>query len=158
VEHDAGPARAPCSPRRPRADGELVAWKGREPYFPRICRRVLNFDLTVPVTFVAFDLLRVDDTDVTGRPFAERRGLLEELVVARPGWALSETFDDGAALYAAVCEHGLEGVVAKKRSSHYRPGERGWVKTKNPDYWRRDDEREAIARFRERRAASFARR
>jgi len=23
-------------------DGELVAWKGSEPYFPLVCRRVLN--------------------------------------------------------------------------------------------------------------------
>jgi len=94
-------------------DGELGAWKDRVPWFPDVCRRILNFDLTVPVTFVVFDLLRVDGTDVTIRPFAERRGLLEELVVVRPGWAISETFDDGAALYAAVCEHDLEGVVAK---------------------------------------------
>jgi ATP-dependent DNA ligase len=30
----------------------------------------------------------------------------------------------------------LEGVVAKRLSSVYRPGERGWIKIKNPDYWR----------------------
>jgi ATP-dependent DNA ligase len=30
-------------------------------------------------------------------------------------------FDDGAALYAGVCAHGLEGVVAKKLTSRYRP-------------------------------------
>jgi bifunctional non-homologous end joining protein LigD len=23
-------------------DGELVAWKGRQPWFPNVCRRVLN--------------------------------------------------------------------------------------------------------------------
>jgi hypothetical protein len=48
----------------------------------------------------------------------------------------------------------LEGVVAKKRSSRYRSGERGWIKLKNPDYWRRDEEREALARSRERRGAN----
>jgi hypothetical protein len=26
--------------------------------------------------------------------------------------------------------------VAKKRSGHYLPGRRGWIKTKNRDYWR----------------------
>jgi len=30
-----------------------------------------------------------------------------------------------------VCAHELEGVVAKRRASLYRPGERGWVKIKN---------------------------
>jgi ATP-dependent DNA ligase len=47
---------------------------------------------------------------------------------------------------------GLEGVVAKKLSSRYQPGERGWIKLKNPNYWRRDAEREAMARKHERRA------
>ena len=61
-----------------------------------------------------------------------------------PGWATSETFDDGDAFYAAVSAHGLEGVVAKRRSGRYRPGERGWVKVKNPSYWPRDSEIEAM--------------
>jgi bifunctional non-homologous end joining protein LigD len=132
-------------------DGELVAWNRQVPWFPNVCRRMLNNDLTVPVTFVAFDLLRVDGTDVTDRSFDERRALLEELVVNGPGWAISETFDDGEALHAAVCEHGLEGVVAKRRSSRYVPGERRWVKTKNPTYWRRESEVEGIRRSSERR-------
>jgi ATP-dependent DNA ligase len=41
-------------------------------------------------------------------------------------------------------------VVAKRLASRYRPGERGWVKMKNPNYWRRDSEREAMQRSRER--------
>ena len=35
-----------------------------------------------------------------------------------------------------VVDLGLEGVVAKKRSGHYLPGRRGWIKTKNRAYWR----------------------
>jgi hypothetical protein len=56
-------------------------------------------------------------------------------------------------VYAAVCEHGFEGVVAKKDSDRYRPGERRWVKLKNPQYWRRDSEMDAIQRSAERRTA-----
>ena len=37
-------------------DGELVAWKGTEPYFPHICRRVLNWDMSIPLTFIVFDV------------------------------------------------------------------------------------------------------
>jgi len=33
---------------------------------------------------------------------------------------------------------GLEGVIAKQRSSRYHPGDRGWIKVKNPNYWRPD--------------------
>lgn len=42
-----------------------------------------------------------------------------------------------------VCELGLEGVVAKKRSGDYLPGRRNWIKTKNRDYWRYPLELEA---------------
>ena len=38
----------------------------------------------------------------------------------------------------------------------YRLGERGWVKVKNPNYWRRDAELEAMARKHERRAKTRA--
>jgi ATP-dependent DNA ligase len=57
-----------------------------------------------------------------------------------------------AGLFTAVCDLGFEGVVAKNDSSLYRPNDRGWVKIKNPDYWRRDAEREAMTRKHERRA------
>jgi ATP-dependent DNA ligase len=38
----------------------------------------------------------------------------------------------------------LEGVVAKRRSGRYQPGERGWVRVKNRDYWRWEIERGAV--------------
>ena len=62
-------------------------------------------------------------------------------------WMTPEAFDDGAALFEAICKHELEGIVAKRRSSPYRPGARGWIKRKNRDYWRYEMEREsAISR------------
>ncbi len=36
-----------------------------------------------------------------------------EARASRPVWTTSETFDEGEALFAAVCELGLEGMVAK---------------------------------------------
>ena len=132
-------------------DGELVAWKGSEPYFPLVCRRVLNRDMSIPLTFVIFDLLHRDGVDLTGRPYVERRRELEELQLDGSAWTTSETFDDGRALFTAVCELGFEGVVAKNHSSLYRPNDRGWVKVKNLNYWRRDAKREAMSRKHERR-------
>jgi len=134
-------------------DGELVAWKGSEPYFPLICRRVLNRDMSIPMTFIVFDLLRLDGTDVSERPYSERRKLLESLDLNSCWWRTGDTFSDGEALFAAVCEMGFEGIIAKKRSSRYRPGDRGWIKVKNRNYWRRDSELEAMQRSAERRAA-----
>jgi hypothetical protein len=37
---------------------------------------------------------------------------------------------------------GHENVVAKKLTSPYGSTERGWVKVKNSNYWRRESERE----------------
>ena len=54
-----------------------------------------------------------------------------------------------------MCEHGLEGVVAKRLRGIYRPGQRGsWLTVKNPDYWRREDEVAALTRSIERWAVS----
>jgi ATP-dependent DNA ligase len=51
-------------------------------------------------------------------------------------WQTPERFDDGEALFEAVCAHELEGIVAKPLTSQYRPAERGWVKIQNKAYWR----------------------
>ena len=83
-------------------DGELVAWKGSEPYFPHVCRRVLNWDMSIPLTFVVFDLLRLEGTDVTERPYSERRRLLEGLDLNSSWWRTGDTFSDGDALYCCV--------------------------------------------------------
>jgi ATP-dependent DNA ligase len=88
-------------------------------------------------------------------PYRERRRLLERLNLDGADWTTPETFSDGDALWQAVCERGLEGVVAKKMASRYRSGERGWVKVKNRAYWRRDSEREAMQRAAEHHARSL---
>jgi bifunctional non-homologous end joining protein LigD len=103
------------------------------------------------MTFVVFDVLRRDGVDLTSQPYLERRQELEGLSLDGPAWTTCERFDDGRALFTAVCKLGFEGVVAKNHSSLYRPNDRGWVKVKNPNYWRRDAEREAIVRKQERR-------
>ena len=48
----------------------------------------------------------------------------------------TEVFDDGEALWEAVCAHEREGVVVKPRRSRYLPSERGWLKVKNRAYSR----------------------
>ena len=65
-----------------------------------------------------------------------------------PRWHTPETFEEGAALWAAVCEHELEGILVKRRSGRYTPGERRWIKVKNREYWRYELERERAMRSR----------
>jgi bifunctional non-homologous end joining protein LigD len=73
----------------------------------------------------------------------ERRRQLEALNLNGAFWRTPERFDDGEALFEAVCERELEGIVAKRIEGRYRPGERGWVKVKNRSYRRWEIERES---------------
>jgi bifunctional non-homologous end joining protein LigD len=125
-------------------DGELCAFgPDGTPDFPLICERMLMRRSGIPVTYMVFDLLSLDGQDFTGAPYSERRAQLEALDLNGTHWQTPETFDDGELLFDAVCEHELEGVVAKRKGSRYRPGDRGWVKIKNREYWRYELERES---------------
>jgi hypothetical protein len=53
-----------------------------------------------------------------------------------------------------VVDRELEGVVAKRLEERYRPGERGSIKRKNPDWPRYQAEREAAIRDRKRHVRS----
>lgn len=81
----------------------------------------------------------------TRRPGADRRVLLEDLCLGGGPWIVAPVFEDGDALFASVA-HGLEGIVCKRRSQPYRPGERGWIKVKNRAYWRYRFEVESLQR------------
>ena len=110
-------------------DGELVAFNDKgAPHRPLLCERVLHGNRSIQVTFVAFDVLRVDGNDLMGNTWAARRALLEELGVERRCVRLSDVFETER----RWVDHGLEGVVAKRRNGVYRPGYRGWTKIKNP--------------------------
>ena len=88
---------------------------------------------TGPLVYYAFDLLEVDGEPLLAQPLSERRRRLRELLDgSSPTVRFSEAFDDGEALFAAARERGLEGIVAKRRSSPYRQGRRTreWLKIK----------------------------
>jgi len=118
-------------------DGEIVVLAGGVPSFEALAERMHVRDgararvlaARSPVTFVAFDLLVLDGEDLTRRPLDERRAALESL--ALPGRAqLSPSYPDLDPLWDVTLDHGLEGVLAKRRSSTYQPGRRSpdWVK------------------------------
>ena len=83
--------------------------------------------------FYLFDLLELERQPLLEQPLERRRELLEELLVeGNPLIRLSSDFDQGEVLMAAVLEQDLEGVVAKRLGSIYRPGRRSadWIKVK----------------------------
>jgi bifunctional non-homologous end joining protein LigD len=113
-------------------DGEIVAFVDGRPSFERLQARmhvrgkseVARLVTEAPVTFVAFDLLRRFGVDLTARPYTERRATLERFLEEHEGWTSSPSFDDGPATEAVARQHSLEGVVAKRLDSVYRPGTR----------------------------------
>ncbi|HYZ93587.1 MAG TPA: non-homologous end-joining DNA ligase [Actinomycetota bacterium] len=122
-------------------DGEIVAFEDGVPSFEKLQSRIHvrnerdieRLMKTTPVAYVAFDLLYLDGRDLTARPYSERRELLEETVVPTDRFQISPAVDGmGTALFDAAREQGLEGIVAKKRSSRYEPGKRSkfWLKVK----------------------------
>jgi bifunctional non-homologous end joining protein LigD len=125
-------------------DGEVVAFGGGTwPSFETLQQRI-NISspaqirllaAQVPVTYLAFDLLCLDGRPLLDTPYSERRGLLDGLGLTGRHCQTPPSFTDvsGADLVAVSKQHGLEGVVAKRRESRYEPGKRSpaWRKIKN---------------------------
>ncbi|MFG1953164.1 non-homologous end-joining DNA ligase [Micromonospora sp. NPDC048830] len=122
-------------------DGEVVSLNATgQPSFTALAARMHVRDpakaarlaASAPVTYMIFDLLRLGGEDLTGRPYRERRAALEGLGLGGARWAVPPAFSDGPATYDAAGENGLEGVMAKRLGSAYRPGVRSpdWVKVK----------------------------
>ena len=57
-----------------------------------------------------FDARAADSESLTSLSFVRRRDRLEQLGLDGPAWMTPDTFNDGHALYDAVCQRGLEGV------------------------------------------------
>jgi bifunctional non-homologous end joining protein LigD len=124
-------------------DGEVVALDehGR-PSFQRLQKRMhvssesaaRRLASSIPVAYIAFDLLWLDGHSLMHEPYEERRRRLLELELNGPNWQTPEHHvGGGAALLRATAEQGLEGIMAKRLDCPYEPGRRskGWIKVKN---------------------------
>lgn len=95
-----------------------------------------------PATFLAFDLLREKGSDHTNKHFEERKKRLKNLFNKagikdsfRQALINVEVFNSPNELKRLVFEYKGEGIVAKRKKSHYQPGKshQDWFKIKN---WR----------------------
>ncbi|WP_240506200.1 non-homologous end-joining DNA ligase [Thermoactinospora rubra] len=116
-------------------DGEVVSFdRHGRPSFKRLQHRMHLTDpepamlRLYPVTYLPFDLLYLNGTPLFDLPYRDRRTLLDELDIGAPPY-----FPGTTDLLGATHAQGLEGVVAKRLDSPYRPGTRSpwWVKVKN---------------------------
>jgi len=124
-------------------DGEIVAFTDGRPDFEALQSRMHvsspaqaeRLAQTIPVTYLAFDVLQLDGRPLTGLPYSERREILNTLIPNELGWLSPPSFpgEDLDDVLIASVANGLEGVVAKRLDSRYEPGTRSgsWVKIKN---------------------------
>lgn len=116
-------------------DGEIVAFDsdGR-PSFSLIQRRTgfggAGTDARVSVNFVAFDVLYRGGESLVGLAYEDRKEALDDLEIPSPVVSASPTRGAGIALFEAVKDQGIEGIVGKRSGSRYLPGKR------SPD-WRK---------------------
>jgi len=120
-------------------DGEITVFDGDRPSFALLQRRMhvarpaAGLVAVVPVTYVAFDLLW-QARSLLRSPYSQRRALLDGLALAAEHVSVPPAFPGQArALVDASRDLGLEGVVLKRLSSTYQPGQRSgdWLKIRH---------------------------
>jgi len=129
-------------PRRCVVDGEVVIAGEHglefEALLVRIhpaASRVAMLAEASPASFVAWDLLALDDTDLTARPQSERRDRLVDVLEGPAGRVhlTPATLDHATARdwFERFEGAGLDGVIAKRLDAPYQPGKRAMLKVKH---------------------------
>jgi ATP-dependent DNA ligase len=123
-------------------DGEIIVVIGDRLEFEVLqqrihpaASRVRLLSQETPASFIAFDLLALDGTDYTQRPFEDRRSTLEEALAdaQAPIHVTPATRDHDLATewFAQFEGAGLDGVVAKPLAGTYQPDKRTMFKIKH---------------------------
>ena len=121
-------------------DGELVALgENGLPNFGLLQRyfsdtgQIASNSSQIPLVFYPFDILFFNGRDVTGVPLMQRKQLLELVMVPNEVIILVQyVIRGGKDFFRAAVELGLEGMIAKRQDSTYRPNSRSkfWLKWK----------------------------
>jgi DNA ligase 1 len=131
-------------------DGELIAYaEGRKLGFgdlqKRLGRKMVGADLffthesqhpSVPLRFIAFDILWHGGEDLLDQPLTQRREKLESLALPLPFETIpihsADSTSEIEVAFKQSLQSGHEGLIAKDPDSFYTPGRRGkaWIKLK----------------------------
>jgi ATP-dependent DNA ligase len=123
-------------------DGEIVIATDHGLDFEALQQRIHPADSRVrmlaeqtPASFIAFDLLALDDDDYTARPFSERRAaLVGALAASGPSIHVTPVTTDLPTAQRWFQEFegaGLDGVIAKPPTITYQPDKRVMFKIKH---------------------------
>lgn len=142
---DVATAAAEALPAGVILDGELVVWGSEGLEFRELQRRLASgrshkpVKARLPASFVVFDILQVEDTDLRSHPLHVRRAALEVLLadVEPPIQLVPQTSDSTEARewLAQYTDNpvGIEGLVIKGRTTRYVAGKREWLKVRIRD-------------------------
>lgn len=120
-------------------DGEVVVLKEGKPSFPTVMRRdqsqaknIASLRNLLPINYMVFDLLYLNGRDLRNEPLEFRKSQLDQLLINQASLNPVEDFPSGKLLFDAVERMGMEGIVAKKRTSPYTQDKRhkDWLKVK----------------------------
>lgn len=122
-------------------DAEIVCLdRAGKPVFRNVIRRlqqtsasaIKRAQATYPAVCYVFDCLFLDGRPIVQEPLERRRVWTADAIKPNAFYRFSEAMEDGEALFKASRAMGLEGIMAKERSSTYLPGQRTsqWVKVK----------------------------
>ena len=122
-------------------DGEIVCLdEAGRPVFTDVISRlhtgapskIDHLTRSKPAYFYVFDCLYLGGRSLMNDPLYKRQEWLKAIIRNNNVIRLSEGIEDGKALWKAAKLHGLEGIIAKRRSSSYHPGGRSgdWLKIK----------------------------
>jgi bifunctional non-homologous end joining protein LigD len=122
---------------RPRSciiDGEAVACGADGIACFELIRR---WDTDESVFMWAFDLIELNGDDLRRDQLEVRKERLGAVLSwAGRGIRLNEHLEheDGPLVFCHACKLGLEGIVSKRKDSHYSSGRsQHWIKSKNPN-------------------------
>jgi len=119
-------------------DGEIVAFQGRRTSFARLQGRLGLTDAQqarasdIPVFYYIFDLLHLDNKATTDLSLIWRKRLLRRgFDFDDPLRYTTHRVENGEAAFAAACQRGDEGVIAKLADAPYKGGRStNWLKFK----------------------------
>lgn len=121
-------------------DGEIVVLREGKPSFPGVMQRdrcstassIAHVSKTLPISYMVFDLLYLNGRDLRKESLVERTSKMDELFDNQEYLHQVESLSEGKTLFEAVRSAGLEGIVAKRKTSLYSPGKNhsDWYKIK----------------------------
>jgi DNA ligase D-like protein (predicted ligase) len=122
-------------------DGEIIALRNNKPSFMQLQQRaqlrkeehIKAAVSMIPIVYVVFDLLYLNELSILNEPIEKRRLLLAENISNTDELILATSIEkNGISYFNAISQLELEGVIAKQKGSPYLPGKRTktWFKFK----------------------------